>query len=131
MIRSSYQGEKLASYFADPDPSAQQPANAVVLMVAHGFATIAPSIETAVFQAIYTQANAKILASAMTLQNTCVNSASGPEDGSRHLSLQEIEDIRKNAIATCQRPWEQWKREVEVSSMYRNSLNSNYVNGSN
>jgi len=95
-------------------------------MKAHGFATVAPSVQAAVFQAMYTQTNAKILTSTITMLGA-FHGKPATENSIRYLSAEEAHAIAiGHSMTTAQRPWSQWKREVEVSDLYRNSLNTNY-----
>lgn len=90
-------------------------------MKAHGFATIAGSLESAVFQAMYTQTNARILASTIALRGAYFGDATG-DAGIRYLSEQESHDVANgSAKVTVRRPWYQWAEEVKTSSLYVNS----------
>ena len=132
LIRTSGLGSALSAYFSTPvsNDTMAFPDNVVVLMRGHGFSTAAPDIERAVFQAIYAQANAKALTSAIGL-----SAAAGKDPASavRYLSDQEAVDTWNGNIPTVLRPWGLWKREVEAvgreNGLYVNTLdNGNLTN---
>ena len=74
---------------------------AVLLLRAHGFVAVAPSLESAVFRAIFTEVNARVQLQAATL-------------GGPMAALDEEEGRQADAInlATVGRSWELWKARV-------------------
>jgi HCOMODA/2-hydroxy-3-carboxy-muconic semialdehyde decarboxylase len=92
VINSSARGAALARALAD---------KAVVLLRAHGFVAVGPSLQAAVFRAIFTEVSARVQLQAEAL--------GGP------LAVLDDEEGRKaDAInlATVGRSWEYWKRRV-------------------
>jgi HCOMODA/2-hydroxy-3-carboxy-muconic semialdehyde decarboxylase len=73
----------------------------VILLRAHGFVAVGPSVEAAVFRAIYTEINARVQAQAAAL-------------GGEMAALEEEEGRRADAmnLVTIGRSWELWKRRV-------------------
>jgi len=109
------------------------PDNTVVLMRGHGFTTCAASIEQAVFQAVYTQTNAQIQTSALTLRTAYMSASHVParerkdekpidSAGVHYLTAQEASAARLMNERTADRPWELWMREVEDAGLYTNEL---------
>ncbi|KAF2007211.1 hypothetical protein P154DRAFT_528879 [Amniculicola lignicola CBS 123094] len=122
---------------AAPEPS-NLPDHAVVLMQGHGFTTAAQSIEEAVYQAIYTKEAAKVLTTALTIHNAHfghtvegsvdvqgsgkIKSAKIKTEGEvKYLSDKDLTDAWEAISHTITRPWELWRREVEVNPLYRNN----------
>jgi ribulose-5-phosphate 4-epimerase/fuculose-1-phosphate aldolase len=92
VINSSEKGAALAEALCD---------KSVVLLRAHGFASVGPSIQAAVFRAVFTEISARVQLHAATL--------GGP------IAALDAEEGRKaDAInlATLGRSWELWKRRV-------------------
>ncbi|MGH9254777.1 MAG: class II aldolase/adducin family protein [Vicinamibacterales bacterium] len=92
VINSSARGAALAEALAD---------KAVVLLRAHGFVAVGPSLQTAVFRAIFTEVSARVQLQAAQL--------GGP------IAALDLEEGRKaDAInlATVARSWDLWKRRV-------------------
>jgi len=73
----------------------------VILLRAHGFAAVGPSVQAAVFRAIYTEINARVQLQAMAL-------------GQQMATLDEEEGRLADAmnLITIGRSWELWKRRV-------------------
>jgi HCOMODA/2-hydroxy-3-carboxy-muconic semialdehyde decarboxylase len=73
----------------------------VILLRAHGFVAVGPSVEAAVFRAIYTEINARVQLQAAAL-------------GSEMAALDEEEGRLADAmnLVTIGRSWELWKRRV-------------------
>jgi len=73
----------------------------VVLLRAHGFAAVAPTLPAAVFRAIFTEVSARVQLQAATL-------------GGPMAALDQEEGRRADAVnlATVGRSWELWKRRV-------------------
>ena len=127
LIRTPGLGSALSAYFSTPVSNETKafPDNVAVLMRGHGFTTAAADIETAVFQAIYAQGNARVLTTAIGL------GAAASKDGAssvRYLSDQEAVDTWKGNLPTVTRPWGLWKREVEAvgreNGLYVNTLDN-------
>ena len=92
VINSAERGAALAEALAD---------KSVVLLRAHGFAAVGPSLQVAVFRAIFTEISARVQLQAAAL--------GGP------IAALDAEEGRKaDAInlATVGRSWELWKRRV-------------------
>jgi ribulose-5-phosphate 4-epimerase/fuculose-1-phosphate aldolase len=122
----------------------------VILMRGHGFTTCAESLESAVYQAIYTREAALVQTKAMSLlagesarrewqadMHGSINidiSSSGtsniksgkvnmPGQGSlKVLDAKEAEGCFGFGRDTVMRPWKLWEREVEVDALYRNEV---------
>lgn len=92
VINSSARGAALARALAD---------KAVVLLRAHGFVAVGPSLQAAVFRAIFTEVSARVQLQAEAL-------------GGPLAALDEEEGRKADAInlATVGRSWEFWKRRV-------------------
>ena len=73
----------------------------VVLMRGHGATVVAESLRVAVYRAIYTEVNARLLLAATPL---------GPIE---HLTAAEAEATRITNEAQVDRPWDLWRREVQ------------------
>jgi ribulose-5-phosphate 4-epimerase/fuculose-1-phosphate aldolase len=73
----------------------------VLLLRAHGFVAVAPTLESAVFRAIFTEVSARVQLQAATL-------------GGEMAALDEDEGRKADAInlATVGRSWELWKKRV-------------------
>ncbi|KAI0095557.1 class II aldolase and Adducin N-terminal domain-containing protein [Nemania sp. FL0031] len=124
LVRSVRLGAALAEEFAaggTPLPQVDYP---VVLMRNHGFTTCAADIETAVFQAVYTQVNAQVQTSALDLQATGRESGAGGgnEHGVVYLTEQQAIDSWTSNSGTIQRPYALWVRQVDISPLYNNSV---------
>ena len=92
VINSSARGAALARVLAD---------KAVVLLRAHGFVAVGPSLQAAVFRAIFTEVSARVQLQAEAL-------------GGPLAALDDEEGRKADAInlATVGRSWEFWKRRV-------------------
>ena len=92
VISSSARGAALARALAD---------KAVVLLRAHGFVAVGPSLQAAVFRAIFTEVSARVQLQAEAL-------------GGPLAALDEEEGRKADAInlATVGRSWEFWKGRV-------------------
>lgn len=156
LVRSKHLGEALAACFSrsqatyvkvgtsivnritgsqsgtPPDPD-----HNVVLMKGHGFTTAAPSIELAVYQAIYTPTAAKAQTTALLTKKAYfaatldgivnesgkIKQASIESTGGLHyLSAQEAADAWAMNRSSSNRPWQLWEREVSISPLYINEL---------
>ncbi|OQV09635.1 Clas II Aldolase and Adducin domain-containing protein [Cladophialophora immunda] len=139
LIRTPKLGEDLAKTFLtktneSADPPVSMPDYNVVLMRRHGFTTAALDIQTAVFQAIFTQSNAKAQTTAMLLRGafdglpgneaSAWTGATG-NDGIgafEPLTAQQAQDCEVSIGATSDRPWGLWLKEVENDSLYTNNV---------
>ena len=92
VISSAEKGAALADALGD---------KAVLLLRAHGFVAVAPTLQSAVFRAIFTEVSARVQRQAATL-------------GGPMAVLDEEEGRKADAInlATVGRSWELWKRRV-------------------
>ncbi len=92
VISSFERGTALAGALAD---------KSVILLRAHGFVAVGPSVPAAVFRAIYTEINARVQLQAMAL-------------GQQLATLDEEEGRIADAmnLITIGRSWELWKRRV-------------------
>jgi hypothetical protein len=139
LIRTAKLGQALAETFltvgnASANPPVTEPDYTVVLMRRHGFTTAAADIQTAVFQAVFTQANAKVQTTAALMrgafQSLSANEArawTGTSDGSalsafEPLTAREAKDCEVSIVATSDRPWGLWLKEVENDSLYTNNV---------
>ncbi|KAJ7173447.1 aldolase domain-containing protein [Mycena filopes] len=104
LIRNTTHGAALASLFTPDLPgSATRP---LVLMRGHGATLTAPSLKHAVFRAVYTQHNAKILTSLSTL--------AGPNDNLiRFLSDEECAASELSNSGQVTRAWDVWCKELD------------------
>jgi len=142
LIRTLDLGADLATSFSSPNaiPNATQTdaSHAVVLMQNHGFTTVASSIELAVMQAIYTQINAGVQTTALTIRGAYgspavrargggghVGGGVAEEPGLAYLTTQQTVQSWMTMTGTADRPWGLWKHEVEASSLYQNLLDGN------
>ena len=92
VISSAEKGAALAEALGD---------KTVLLLRAHGFVAVAPTLQSAVFRAIFTEVSARVQLQAATL-------------GGPMAVLDEEEGRKADAInlATVGRSWELWKRRV-------------------
>jgi HCOMODA/2-hydroxy-3-carboxy-muconic semialdehyde decarboxylase len=92
VISSAEKGAALADALGD---------KAVLLLRAHGFVAVAPTLQSAVFRAIFTEVSARVQLQAAAL-------------GGPIAALDEEEGRKADAInlATVGRSWELWKRRV-------------------
>lgn len=129
LIRTQSLGADFAASFSSPTPipnATQTEADyAVVLMQNHGFTTVASSIQLAVMQAIYTQINAGIQTTALTIRNAYPGAKNDGRAGLAYLTSQQTVQSWMTMTGTADRPWGLWKHEVESSSLYQNLLDQN------
>jgi len=92
VISSAEKGAALADALADKN---------VLLLRAHGFVAVAPTLQSAVFRAIFTEVSARVQLQAATL-------------GGQMAALDEDEGRKADAVnlATVGRSWELWKKRV-------------------
>ncbi|KAK3990988.1 class II aldolase and Adducin N-terminal domain-containing protein [Cladorrhinum sp. PSN332] len=115
LIKDEFYGRKFAYNFLN--------GSAVALMRGHGFTVVGESIEEAVFRAIYTEKNARVLTASMAAQDSAratLSFAIGADPGIYTLNKQEALASNQVIKATVQRPWELWVREVEALPLYQN-----------
>lgn len=132
LVNSERKGAGLAAAFSEYEsPSTttkhEGPAQNVVLMKCHGYTTHGKDIATAVYRAVYTLINAGIQTNATLLQSSAMAASSamgtnktiGEVEG---LSDKFTDDCRVMTELTQDKAWRLWKREVEASPVYRNSV---------
>lgn len=95
-------GESLAASFASNAPTnttaseeraEEQPGHTVVLMRRHGFTVQAPSLEMAVYRAIYTKINAKAQTGAMAVARDWGRGGVGGNDHGKQQELGLTEEL--------------------------------------
>lgn len=122
LIRSQRLGAALAAQFSSnhtlPNATQTEANYAVVLMQNHGFTTVASSIELAVMQAIYTQTNAGIQTTALTITGD-------NQQGLAFLTPQQTVQSWSTMVGTADRPWGLWRHQVQSSNLYQNLLDPN------
>jgi ribulose-5-phosphate 4-epimerase/fuculose-1-phosphate aldolase len=98
VIDSAAKGAAMAQSLSD---------KCVVLLRAHGFVAVAPSLPAAVFRAIFTEVNARIQLRAMSL--------GGSQDigAVAYLDAEEGRKADVVNLATVGRSWELWKKRVQ------------------
>lgn len=109
LVCNTHTGAALATCFDD--------GSVLALMRGHGFTTVAGSIESAVFQAVYAKKNAVISTSSLFIQAALSQGSRGPQC----LSDREAEAAAEANETTVQRPWKLWIEEVRTCSFYNNS----------
>lgn len=72
----------------------------VVLMRGHGCTVVAESLKVAIYRAVYTEVNAKLLLQALPLGEV------------EYLTPQEAEATRITVEAQAERPWDLWKQQA-------------------
>ncbi|KAH0282225.1 arad-like aldolase/epimerase, partial [Aureobasidium sp. EXF-3399] len=126
LIRSQRLGAALAAEFSTnhtlPNATQTEADYAVVLMQNHGFTTVASSIKLAVMQAMYTQTNAGIQTTALTIQNAYPNNN---QQELSFLTTQQTVDSWTTMAGTSDRPWGLWSHQVRSSNLYQNLLDPN------
>jgi len=124
LIRSVRLGAALATSFSGDSSNETHPGDIpdhnVVLMQGHGFTTCADSIEAAVFQALYTQANAE--AQSAALRDHAAFSGGGSASPIAYLTSQQAVDTWATNKGIIFKPWELWTREVEMNPLYVNEV---------
>ena|SRR6266480_1971544 len=131
LVRTQPLGAALAAMFsANPNEVntssvSSSPDHTLVLQRGHGFTTLGPSIELAVFRAIYAQTNAQVQTGATALASLA-GRAGQPDGGGKvkYLSERERVDTQLSIEPTSNRPWQLWVREVETypGGLYVNVL---------
>ncbi|KAJ7780138.1 aldolase domain-containing protein [Mycena maculata] len=106
LIRNTTHGAALASAFAPTAPSA--PTRPLVLMRGHGATLTASSLKLAIFRAVYTQNNARVLTSLSALTGGAQNVALG----ARFLTAEECEAATASNAGQVTRAWDVWCTEL-------------------
>jgi hypothetical protein len=100
-------------------------------MKCHGFTTVAVDLETATYQGIYAQANARVQAKAdvirkasfgMIAEAACLPTAEEERQESIFLRPRQVEESWSSVLETIRRPWMLWEREVWANPLYVNNL---------
>ncbi|KAI1738779.1 major facilitator superfamily domain-containing protein [Xylaria scruposa] len=115
LIRSVDLGAALAAEFSARGSGTNKslPDYYVTLMQNHGFTTCATSIETVVYQAFYTQANAQVQSEALATKHAYWGQGLDGGDDLPYLTQQQARDSWTSNMGTVQRPWDLWVREVK------------------
>jgi ribulose-5-phosphate 4-epimerase/fuculose-1-phosphate aldolase len=121
LVNSEKFGLELALKFSESDSS--QLGHNVVLMANHGFTVVGTSVRQAVYRAVYTHKNAGIQSSALLLRSASMGPESvGAASGLQYLTEAQIRGTLQMNLATENRPWGLWVREVASAPMYVNEL---------
>ncbi|KAJ7230404.1 putative aldolase, partial [Mycena pura] len=107
LIRNTTHGAALAAAFAPAKPAAAT--RPLVLMRGHGATLVAPSLKLAIYRAVYTQTNARILTSLSTLAGGAQNDL----HGARFLTAEECEAATTSTSGQVTRAWDVWCKELE------------------
>lgn len=91
-------------------------------MQSHGFTTCAGDLETAVFQAIYSQSDATVQSDALGINAAYRAEGNDRLAGLVYLTERQTRDSWETDRGTIDRPWALWTREVQVSPLYVNTL---------
>ena len=97
-----------------------QPDYTLVLQRGHGFATVATSIELAVYQAVYTAWNAEVQATAIELQGAAVVGQAA--DSLKYLTGRERADCVPMNAQGAMKDWSLWAAQTLVDPLYHNDL---------
>ena len=89
-----------------------------MLQRGHGFATLATSIEQAVYHAVYTTWIAEVQATALEVQN---GYGANPKE-IEYLSAREAADCVAMNDAGFLKDWLVWVAQTEVDPLYKNDL---------
>ncbi|KAH7384656.1 class II aldolase and Adducin N-terminal domain-containing protein [Pyrenochaeta sp. MPI-SDFR-AT-0127] len=103
LIKSQSLGAALATHLSDSQP--------VVLQHKHGFTTFGASVEEAVYRAIYTQMNCRLLAQAIAL-------AEGDPGRVTYLTPEEAKACAVMNAKCQDKSFRLWLREVQVNPLY-------------
>ena len=125
LVRSVPLGAALAARFSDQNSTTNGPGHLVVLMKNHGFTTCADSIELATMQAVYTQIDAGVQSTAITLHAAYFGPGMRVKDEISYLTSQQATQSWIANTGTVERPWDLWVHQVESSSLYVNNLDPN------
>ena len=119
---------RLGSFLADAFSTAAhnitknntEPDYNLVLQRAHGFATVATSIEQAVYRAIYTSWNAEVLATGVEVQETIGK----PPSSLKYLTAREAKDCEPaDDSGAFVKSWPLWVAQTQADPLYHNDLN--------
>ena len=118
---------RLGSFLADAFSTAthnitkknMEPDYTLVLQRAHGFATVATSVEQAVYRAIYTSWNAEVLATAVEVQETIGKAPSSL----KYLTAREAKDCEPADDSASIKAWALWVAQTQADPLYHNDLN--------
>ncbi len=116
LVRNSHLGASLAASFSDEPSKNSLPDRPVTLMRSHGATVLGETIPEVVMKAYYTQKNALIQTTALTLR-----AAEEPDTPMRYLGQEEIQDTAEMSKWANQRPWLLWLQEVESCPLYINN----------
>ncbi|KAJ7760188.1 aldolase domain-containing protein [Mycena olivaceomarginata] len=111
LIRNTTHGAALASSFSPS--SSDSPTRPLVLMRGHGATLTAPSLKLAIFRAIYTQNNAKILTSLSSLAGGAQQLIHHRGPGARFLTDEECKAATASSSGQVSRAWDVWCKELE------------------
>jgi ribulose-5-phosphate 4-epimerase/fuculose-1-phosphate aldolase len=78
----------------------------VVLMRGHGCTVVGESVQLAVYRAIYTEVNAKLLLASMPLGELT------------YLTAEEAAEACKNIEGQIHRPWNMWKQQANPETLF-------------
>jgi len=121
LVNSEKFGFELARKFTDSDSSKLD--HTVVLMANHGFTAVGASIKQAVYRAVYTHKNAGVQSSALLLRAASLSAGDSLDGhGLRYLNKEQVQGSLKMNLATEDRPWGLWVKEVKASPLYENEL---------
>ena len=95
-----------------------EPDYTVVLQRGHGFATVATSIEQAVYRAVYTTWNAGVQATAVEVQEAVGEAP----DSLKYLTKREAGDCVAMNDAGLIKDWPLWVAQTVVDPLYKNDL---------
>lgn len=95
-----------------------QPDYTLVLQRGHGFATVATSIEQAVYRAVYTTWNAEVQATGVEVQEA----VGGSPSSLKYLTEREAADCVAMNNAGLVKDWPVWVAQTLVDPLYKNDL---------
>ncbi|ORY56347.1 class II aldolase and Adducin N-terminal domain-containing protein [Pseudomassariella vexata] len=129
LVRNACLGTELASKFTSPGVVLPDSADkivktdhTVVLMRRHGYTTHGPDIETAVYRAIYTKANASVQTNSLLIQQAWSQGSSlgGLTPVLQPLTEEMCDGCDRMNTGTQDKPWRLWVAEVENLPLYVN-----------
>ena len=122
LINNQRLGGQLADMFSTAAHNVTKdnpvPDYTLVLQRGHGFATVATSVEQAVYRAVYTAWNAEVLATAVEAQEA---GGKGP-GGLEYLTEREAGDCVAMNDQGLLKDWPLWVAQTEVDPLYKNDL---------
>ena len=123
LVNNPRLGGALADMFSTPahniTKNNTQPDYTLVLQRGHGFATVATSIEQAVYRAVYTTWNAEVQATAIEVQQA----GGGTPRSLKYLTAREAEDCVTMNDQGLLKDWAVWVAQTLVDPLYKNDLN--------